>query len=117
MMRPVKYLPLDKEDIVGPFEQVYMNVAVTPEEIENNIHSHVEFTPTNILSILANLTPFLISINHQEICINVKWVSKQWVLLVLHWSIDQTTSCTVYKLVKHQLLKPTCMMTTEWTIS
>ncbi|EGW30093.1 uncharacterized protein SPAPADRAFT_144076 [Spathaspora passalidarum NRRL Y-27907] len=58
MMRPVKYLPLNKQDILGPFEQVYMNVAVTPEEIENNIHSHVEFTPTNILSILANLTPF-----------------------------------------------------------
>ncbi|SCU84968.1 LANO_0C02938g1_1 [Lachancea nothofagi CBS 11611] len=58
MMRPVKYLPLGKEDIVGPFEQVYMNIAVTPEEIGNNIHTHVEFTPTNILSILANLTPF-----------------------------------------------------------
>jgi DNA-directed RNA polymerase I subunit RPA2 len=58
MMRPVKYLPLDKLDIVGPFEQVYMNVAVTPAEIENNVHSHVEFSPTNILSILANLTPF-----------------------------------------------------------
>ncbi|CAI5760164.1 unnamed protein product [Candida verbasci] len=58
MMRPVKYLPLDKQDIVGPFEQVYMDVAVTPEEIENNVHSHVEFSPTNILSILANLTPF-----------------------------------------------------------
>ncbi|KAG7660630.1 RPA135 [[Candida] subhashii] len=58
MMRPVKYLPLNQTDILGPFEQVYMNVAVTPEEIENNIHSHVEFTPTNILSILANLTPF-----------------------------------------------------------
>ncbi|CCE64264.1 hypothetical protein TPHA_0H00540 [Tetrapisispora phaffii CBS 4417] len=58
MMRPVRYLPLDKEDIVGPFEQVYMNIAVTPQEIQNNVHSHVEFTPTNILSILANLTPF-----------------------------------------------------------
>lgn len=58
MMRPVRYLPLDKEDIVGPFEQVYMNVAVTPQEIENNVHTHVEFTPTNMLSILANLTPF-----------------------------------------------------------
>lgn len=58
MMRPVKYLPLNKLDIVGPFEQVYMNVAVTPAEIENNVHSHVEFSPTNILSILANLTPF-----------------------------------------------------------
>ncbi|KAG7195128.1 DNA-directed RNA polymerase I subunit rpa2 [Scheffersomyces spartinae] len=58
MMRPVKYLPLGKEDILGPFEQVYMNVAVVPREIENNIHTHVEFSPTNILSILANLTPF-----------------------------------------------------------
>ncbi|EGV64922.1 DNA-directed RNA polymerase I subunit rpa2 [Yamadazyma tenuis] len=58
MVRPVKYLPLGKTDIVGPFEQVYMNIAVTPEEITNNIHSHVEFSPTNILSILANLTPF-----------------------------------------------------------
>lgn len=58
MMRPVKYLPLGKEDWVGPFEQVYMNIAITPDEIANNIHSHVEFSPTNILSILANLTPF-----------------------------------------------------------
>lgn len=58
MMRPVRYLPLDKEDIVGSFEQVYMNIAVTPQEIMNNTHTHVEFTPTNILSILANLTPF-----------------------------------------------------------
>lgn len=58
MIRPVNYLPLDKLDYVGPFEQVYMNIAVTPEEIENNIHSHVEYSPTNILSILANLTPF-----------------------------------------------------------
>lgn len=58
MMRPTKYLPLNKTDILGPFEQVYMDVAVTPAEIENNIHTHVEFSPTNILSILANLTPF-----------------------------------------------------------
>lgn len=58
MMRPVKYLPLNKKDVVGPFEQVYINIAVTPAEIENDIHSHVEFSPTNILSILANLTPF-----------------------------------------------------------
>jgi DNA-directed RNA polymerase I subunit RPA2 len=58
MMRPVKYLPLDKEDWVGPFEQVYMNIAVTPDEITSNVHSHVEFSPTNVFSILANLTPF-----------------------------------------------------------
>lgn len=58
MMRPVKYLPTGEMDIVGPFEQVYMDVAVVPEEVENNVHTHVEYSPTNILSILANLTPF-----------------------------------------------------------
>lgn len=58
MTRPVKYLPTSNEDWVGPFEQVYMNIAITPDEIERNIHTHVEFSPTNILSILANMTPF-----------------------------------------------------------
>ncbi|GME93500.1 unnamed protein product [Ambrosiozyma monospora] len=58
MVREVRYLPLDKKDIIGPFEQVFMNIAVVPSEIESNIHTHVEFAPTNILSILANLTPF-----------------------------------------------------------
>lgn len=58
MTRPVKFLGLDKTDWVGPFEQPYLNVAVTPDEIEAKVHSHVEYSPTNILSILANMTPF-----------------------------------------------------------
>lgn len=58
MIRPVKYLPLDKEDHIGPFEQPYMSVAVIPSEISPGESTHVEFDPTNILSILANMTPF-----------------------------------------------------------
>ncbi|KAF4575277.1 hypothetical protein EYR40_004988 [Pleurotus pulmonarius] len=58
MMRPVKYLANGKDDMVGSFEQVYMNIACTPEEIEPNTSTHVEHEPTNFLSILANLTPF-----------------------------------------------------------
>ncbi|KAH8118656.1 beta and beta-prime subunits of DNA dependent RNA-polymerase [Phellopilus nigrolimitatus] len=58
MMRPVKYLPNGKDDQIGSFEQVYMDIAITPEEIEPNISTHVEHSPTNFLSILANLTPF-----------------------------------------------------------
>jgi DNA-directed RNA polymerase I subunit RPA2 len=57
MMRPVKYLANGRDDQVGPFEQVYMDIACTPEEIESNC-THVEHDPTNFLSILANLTPF-----------------------------------------------------------
>ncbi|PPR02656.1 hypothetical protein CVT24_002139 [Panaeolus cyanescens] len=58
MMRPVKYLPNGRDDQVGSFEQVYMDIACTPEEIQPNISTHVEHDPTNFLSILANLTPF-----------------------------------------------------------
>ncbi|KAM6496181.1 DNA-directed RNA polymerase I polypeptide 2, partial [Amanita muscaria] len=58
MMRPVKYLANGKDDQIGSFEQVYMNIACLPEEIEKNVSTHVEHNPTNFLSILANLTPF-----------------------------------------------------------
>ncbi|SPN97038.1 probable DNA-directed RNA polymerase I 135K chain UN-18 [Cephalotrichum gorgonifer] len=58
MVRPVKYLPLGKEDYVGPTEQAFMGIAVVPWEIDSGYHTHVEFTPTNIMSILANMTPF-----------------------------------------------------------
>ncbi|KAH7909455.1 hypothetical protein BJ138DRAFT_1010789 [Hygrophoropsis aurantiaca] len=58
MMRPVKYLANGKDDSIGPFEQVYMNIAIKPDEIEDGVSTHVEHAPTNFLSILANLTPF-----------------------------------------------------------
>ncbi|KAL8812562.1 MAG: hypothetical protein Q9223_000972 [Gallowayella weberi] len=58
MVRPVKYLPLGKEDFVGPFEQPYMSIACTDGDIESGESTHVEYDPTNILSIVANQTPF-----------------------------------------------------------
>ena len=58
LIRPVKYLPLDKRDFVGPFEQPFMSIACVESEIESGESSHVEYDPTNILSIIANQTPF-----------------------------------------------------------
>ncbi|KAJ8602768.1 hypothetical protein MRB53_042354 [Persea americana] len=58
MYRPVKHLGLNKLDYVGPFEQPHMSIACTPAEIEDGYSTHVEEDPTNILSILANMTPF-----------------------------------------------------------
>ncbi|KAJ4297235.1 DNA-directed RNA polymerase I subunit RPA2 [Collariella sp. IMI 366227] len=58
MVRPVKYLALAKEDFVGPHEQPYMSIACTEGEVIPGDSTHVEFDPTNILSILANMTPF-----------------------------------------------------------
>ncbi|RGB37128.1 hypothetical protein C1646_741339 [Rhizophagus diaphanus] len=58
MMRPVKYLFNNKTDMIGSFEQVYMDIACLNEDIIKGVTTHQEFAPTNVLSILANLTPF-----------------------------------------------------------
>jgi DNA-directed RNA polymerase I subunit RPA2 len=58
MLRPVEYLPLRKLDLVGPFEQPFMNIACVPTDVVPKLTTHIEFDPTNILSILANMTPF-----------------------------------------------------------
>jgi DNA-directed RNA polymerase I subunit RPA2 len=57
MIRPAKHLATGKEDWLGPFEQVYMSIAVKESDLLPDA-THVEFHPTNILSIVANLTPF-----------------------------------------------------------
>ncbi len=58
MMRPVTYLENGKIDHLGTFEQVYMDVACTTEEIEMGVSTHVELDPTSMLSVVANVTPF-----------------------------------------------------------
>ncbi|CAO1626187.1 unnamed protein product [Parajaminaea phylloscopi] len=58
MMRPVKYLANGRLDHVGPFEQVYLDVACLPEDVHEGLTTHIEWTPTNVLSVIANLTPF-----------------------------------------------------------
>ncbi|KAG0898208.1 hypothetical protein G6F33_013357 [Rhizopus arrhizus] len=58
MMRPVKYLGNGKTDMIGTFEQVYMDIACMDDEVVPDVTTHQEFTPTNILSIIANQTPF-----------------------------------------------------------
>jgi DNA-directed RNA polymerase I subunit RPA2 len=58
MMRPVRYLANGRDDSIGSFEQVYMDIAVKSNEIVPGTSSHVELSPTNFMSILANLTPF-----------------------------------------------------------
>jgi DNA-directed RNA polymerase I subunit RPA2 len=58
MYRPVKYLASDKLDYVGPFEQPFMEIACVESDLLPGLSTHIEFTPTNILSIVANMTPF-----------------------------------------------------------
>ncbi|PWZ03132.1 putative RPA135-DNA-directed RNA polymerase I, 135 kd subunit [Testicularia cyperi] len=58
MIRPVRLLHNQKTDMVGPFEQVYLDIACMPDEIEAGVTTHIELAPTSMLSVLPNLTPF-----------------------------------------------------------
>ncbi|KAJ1516532.1 hypothetical protein HMI55_002014 [Coelomomyces lativittatus] len=50
-----------QEDLVGTFEQVYMDIAMTlPKDgvPKHDSTTHVEIAPTSALSVVANMTPF-----------------------------------------------------------
>ena len=57
-MRPVTNIGANAVEYVGSFEQVYMDIACTQGDIEPGISTHVEVSPTSILSVIANITPF-----------------------------------------------------------
>lgn len=57
MMRPVLNLALKKIELIGTWEQVYLDIAVIPDEIYPGLTTHLELTKTAFLSNLANLIP------------------------------------------------------------
>lgn len=57
-VRPVRHLATGAEDLIGSLEQVYMDIACLPSDVLPNVSTHVEISPTNVLSVIANLTPF-----------------------------------------------------------
>lgn len=57
MMRPVMNLVANKIELIGTFEQIYLNVCVVPEEAYEGITTHMELSKTSFLSNLAHLIP------------------------------------------------------------
>ncbi|XP_039594886.1 DNA-directed RNA polymerase I subunit RPA2 [Polypterus senegalus] len=58
MVRPVQNLLLGKEELIGTFEQLFIDVAITPDEIVPGVTSHQELFPHSMLSVVANFIPF-----------------------------------------------------------
>lgn len=57
MIRKVKNLQLNKEEYIGPLEQIYLDIACLPDDIRPET-THQELDPMKILSLVAGLTPF-----------------------------------------------------------
>jgi DNA-directed RNA polymerase I subunit RPA2 len=58
MVRPVLHRATGKTEMIGPLEQAFMDIACLDEDIREGITTHQELDPTNMLSLIANLTPF-----------------------------------------------------------
>ncbi|XP_011500009.1 PREDICTED: DNA-directed RNA polymerase I subunit RPA2 [Ceratosolen solmsi marchali] len=57
MMRPVKNLSVNKIELIGTFEQIYLNICITAEEAHEGLTTHQELSKTAFLSNLACLIP------------------------------------------------------------
>lgn len=59
LMRPVRSLAVpDRPVYIGTMEQVYLDIAVKPDEVIRDVTEFVELAPTDFMSVVANLTPF-----------------------------------------------------------
>lgn len=58
MMRPVYNLSSQSIELIGTFEQSYLDICVTGSESYSGITTHQDLNETAMLSILANLIPF-----------------------------------------------------------
>lgn len=58
MVRPVLHLETSKQTFIGPMEQPYLDIACIPSDIKEGITTYLELDPTNMLSLIASLTPF-----------------------------------------------------------
>ncbi|XP_054157699.1 DNA-directed RNA polymerase I subunit RPA2-like [Oppia nitens] len=58
MMRPVFNLRTQTLELIGTFEQVYMDICVTASELKPGITTHQELKETSMLSVLATQIPY-----------------------------------------------------------
>ncbi|KAI4812617.1 hypothetical protein KUCAC02_023987, partial [Chaenocephalus aceratus] len=58
MVRPVRNLALGKQELIGTFEQLYINVGIMEDEIEPGVTTHQELFPHSMLSVVASFIPY-----------------------------------------------------------
>lgn len=58
MVRPVQNLSLGREEFIGTFEQLYINVGIQESEVDQAVTTHQELFPHTMLSVVANFIPY-----------------------------------------------------------
>lgn len=111
MQRVVRHLGTNKEELIGAMEQIYLDIACVEEDIRKGETTHIETSPSNMLSLIASLTPFSdfnqsprnmyqCQVRMKIIYIMSRWVNRLWVHLVCHGFTVLITRVIVFKLLK-----------------
>jgi len=58
VIRPTLQRASGRTELIGPMEQPFMDIACLSEDVREGITTHMELDPTNMLSLIASLTPF-----------------------------------------------------------
>ncbi|CAG5129269.1 unnamed protein product, partial [Candidula unifasciata] len=58
MVRPVLNINADAIEMIGTFEQVYLDIAINKSEAYPGVTSHLELNEQGMLSVIASMTPF-----------------------------------------------------------
>lgn len=58
LVRPVIHRETGKTEMIGPMEQPFLDIACLDEDVREGITTHQELDATNMLSLIASLTPF-----------------------------------------------------------
>ncbi|CAN0059573.1 unnamed protein product, partial [Ectocarpus sp. 4 AP-2014] len=58
MCRPVLHLQSGRMEWIGPMAQQFMEIACLADDVRPGLTTHRELDPTNMLSLVASLTPF-----------------------------------------------------------
>ncbi|TNN33626.1 DNA-directed RNA polymerase I subunit RPA2 [Liparis tanakae] len=106
MMRPVRNLALGQQELIGTFEQLYVNVGIVEDEIEPGVTTHQELFPHSMLSVVANFIPYS---DHNQSPRNMYQcqMSKQTMGFPLHSFMDRSDN-KLYRLQTPQtpLVRP-----------
>jgi len=142
LSRPVLQRATGKTEMIGPLEQAFMDIACLEEDIREGITTHQELNPTNMLSLIANMTPFsdqnqsprnmyqcqmgkqVNAKNNNCFLTSTRRFFAAHPLFLYHrrWEHQRTrypivliTSCIAFKHHKHRLCKRQLTENTKWT--
>ncbi|XP_050675034.1 DNA-directed RNA polymerase I subunit RPA2 isoform X2 [Leptidea sinapis] len=111
MMRPVINLATGQLELIGTMEQLYLDIAISQNEIIKGKTTHLELSKSAFMSNLAQLVP-MPDCNQSP---RVRWVSRPWGPPYTRGAPTRRPSCTDCRLEPRRCSDPSTTICSAWT--